>query len=192
MQSVDLLLPIQLGLVKYPQAIAKFGWAPQLFAVLFFLMLFTLGIGSATSLAGGIITIICDQFRDWKRWLVTLVVCVIGCSVGLLYLTEGGMLMLDLIDHYGSGFIIYVMVILECGGICYVYGLSNLCHDIEFMLQRKVGVYWRLCWGFIIPVGLLANLLYYLISEPEYQSGPIPYPKIATICGWLLTAFASR
>ncbi|ODM96691.1 Sodium-dependent nutrient amino acid transporter 1 [Orchesella cincta] len=182
-----------LAFILYPQAITKFGSTPfpQIFAVLFFLMLFTLGLGSATSLAGGIITIICDQFTTMKRWLVTLIVCTGGCLVGLLYVTEGGMLMLDLIDHYGSGFVVYVMAMLECAGISYVYGLSNICNDIEFMLGRHVGIYWRICWGFILPVGLLANLLYYLISEPEFQSGPYPYPQIATIFGWLLTAFAA-
>lgn len=75
-------------LLQYPQAIATFDWVPQLFAVLFFLMLFTLGVGSATSLTGGVITIICDQFPTWKRWLVTTVVCVGGCLLGLMYVTE--------------------------------------------------------------------------------------------------------
>ncbi|CAL8121342.1 unnamed protein product [Orchesella dallaii] len=180
-----------LAFVLYPQAIAKFDWVPQLFAVLFFLMLFTLGIGSATSLTGGVITILCDQFTTWKRWLVTLVVCTLGCLVGLMYVTEGGMLLLDLVDHYGAGFIVYLMVMCECAGISWVYGLSNICDDIEFMLGRQVGIYWRACWGFIIPVGLFANLLYYLITEPEFQSGEFPYPKVATICGWLLTGFAA-
>ncbi len=34
-----------LAFVSYPTAIAKFDWMPQLFAVLFFLMLITLGLG---------------------------------------------------------------------------------------------------------------------------------------------------
>jgi solute carrier family 6 amino acid transporter-like protein 5/7/9/14 len=34
-----------LAFVSYPSAIAKFDWMPQLFAVLFFLMLITLGLG---------------------------------------------------------------------------------------------------------------------------------------------------
>src|SRR5690348_10230534 len=36
-----------LAFISYPDAIGKMDWAPQLFAVLFFIMLFTLGIGSA-------------------------------------------------------------------------------------------------------------------------------------------------
>ncbi|CAL8128749.1 unnamed protein product [Orchesella dallaii] len=179
-----------LAFILYPQAIAQFDWAPQFFSVLFFLMLFTLGVGSTTPLAGNVITIICDQFTTWKRWLVTLVVCVGGCLLGLVYVTEGGPFMLDLVDHYGVGLIIYVMAMLECFAISYVYGLSNWCNDIEFMLGRKVGIYWKVCWAFIVPVGLLANLLYYLITEPEFMAGNVPYPKLVTVFGWLLTAFA--
>lgn len=169
-----------LAFVLYPQAIASFGWTPQLFAVLFFLMFFTLGIGSATSLTGGVITIICDQFPSWKRWLVTMIVCTIGCLLGLIYVTEGGNFMIDLVDHYGAGFVIYVMATLECIGICYIYGLRNICDDIEFMLGRYVSIYWRACWGFIIPVGLTGILAYYLVTEPEFKSNNVAYPKEAT------------
>ncbi len=169
-----------LAFILYPQAIATFDWAPQFFAVLFFLMLFTLGIGSATSCTGGVITIICDQYPNLKRWLVTIVVCTTGFLIGLMYTTEGGMMLLNLIEHYGAGFVIYVMGTLECAGVAYIYGLNNWCIDLEFMLGRKVGIYWKLCWGLILPIGLSANLLYYLISEPEFTSDGVPYPKIAT------------
>lgn len=76
-----------LAFISYPDAIAKFDWVPQLFSVLFFLMLFTLGVGSATSLTSGLITIICDQWPDQKRWLVTLGVCIAGFLIGLVYVT---------------------------------------------------------------------------------------------------------
>jgi len=55
--------------------------------VLFFLMLFALGIGSATSLAGGAVTIICDQWPTFPKWKVGIPVCVFGFIVGLVYIT---------------------------------------------------------------------------------------------------------
>ena len=64
-----------LAFVSYPDAISKFDAVPQLFAVLFFLMLITLAIGSATGLTGCIVTIICDEFPKWPRWVVTIAVC---------------------------------------------------------------------------------------------------------------------
>ena len=72
-----------LAFVSYPEAISKFDFVPQLFAVLFFLMLFTLGIGSAVSLAGCVITIICDAFPTWKRWAVVTFICCAGFILGL-------------------------------------------------------------------------------------------------------------
>ena len=76
-----------LAFISYPEAIAKFDVVPQLFAVLFFLMLFTLGIGSAVSLTGCVITIICDAFPNWKRWMVTVSICIAGFLLGLIYVT---------------------------------------------------------------------------------------------------------
>lgn len=59
----------------------------QLFAVLFFLMLLTLGVGSAAALTSNVITIVCDQFPKWKKVYVTLAVCISGFLIGLVYVT---------------------------------------------------------------------------------------------------------
>ncbi|OXA55703.1 Sodium-dependent nutrient amino acid transporter 1 [Folsomia candida] len=160
-----------LAFVSYPEAIAQFTFVPQLFAVLFFLMLFTLGIGSATSLTGGIITIICDQFKSFKKWLVTLVVCIVGFFSGLMFVTEGGGAMVGLIDHFGASFVIYLMAMLEVGAVAWVYGLNSFCKDIEFMLKIKVGWYWKICWGFLIPVGLFVIFVYAMATQERMVYG---------------------
>ncbi|XP_021952467.1 sodium-dependent nutrient amino acid transporter 1 [Folsomia candida] len=179
-----------LAFVSYPEAIAQFTFVPQLFAVLFFLMLFTLGIGSATSLTGGIITIICDQFKSFKKWLVTLVVCIVGFFSGLMFVTEGGGAMVGLIDHFGASFVIYLMAMLEVGAVAWVYGLNSFCKDIEFMLKIKVGWYWKICWGFLIPVGLFVIFVYAMATQERMVYGEVPYPTSAVACGWTLAAVA--
>lgn len=50
-------------------------------------MLFTLGIGSAVALAAAVITVICDQFPQFRYWMVTLAICLAGFLVGLIYIT---------------------------------------------------------------------------------------------------------
>ena len=50
-------------------------------------MLLTLGLGSTVSDTGCVITVICDAFPKWKRWMVTAAVCLVGFSVGLVYVT---------------------------------------------------------------------------------------------------------
>ena len=56
-----------LAFVSYPSALAKFDVVPQLFSVLFFLMLITLGLGSATGLTTGIITVFCDLWPEKNK-----------------------------------------------------------------------------------------------------------------------------
>ena len=56
-----------LAFVSYPSALAKFDVVPQLFSVLFFLMLITLGLGSATGLTTGVITVFCDLYPNTNK-----------------------------------------------------------------------------------------------------------------------------
>ncbi|XP_059478116.1 sodium-dependent nutrient amino acid transporter 1 isoform X3 [Neocloeon triangulifer] len=175
-----------LAFISYPETIAKFNEVPQLFSVLFFLMLYTLGIGSAISLVGAVITAYCDQFPTHKRWIVTLVVCTFGFLIGLVYVTPGGQWILDLVDYFSGTFIIYILALTEIIGISWIYGVNNFCRDLEFMLGIKVGFYWRVCWGFVTPIFLLAILIYSLITLTPIQYQGKDYPDAAYACGWVL------
>jgi len=67
-------------------------------------------------------------------------------------------------------------------GVIWIYGLNNFLSDIEFMLGRKLGWYWKICWGGLIPVGLTIVLIYSVIVD--LFSGPlqfngIPFPVSA-------------
>jgi solute carrier family 6 amino acid transporter-like protein 5/7/9/14 len=172
--------------VSYADAISKFDWVPQLFAVIFFLMLFSLGVGSAVSWQMGIITVICDQFPKLSKLLVTSVSCIICFLVGLIYVTPGGQFMLTLVDSFGGNFTIYVLATLEVIGVAWVYGLNNFCRDIEFMLDIKIGWFWRFTWGFFVPIALSVILVYSLVKWENVQHNDTDFPAIAIACGWML------
>jgi solute carrier family 6 amino acid transporter-like protein 5/7/9/14 len=180
-----------LAFISYPMAIANFPWAPQLFAVLFFLMLFTLGIGSATADAGAIITIFVDQFPNIQRWKITTLLCLTAFLFGLIYVTPGGQFILNMVDFYGASFVIFITSTLEVIGVIWFYGIDNFINDIQFMLDIRIGWYWRICWGYVIPVGLTAILIYSFAADYEpltYKD--TGYPTIATVFGWLMAATA--
>ena len=59
----------------------------QLFSVLFFLMLFTLGIGSAMGFVNCVITVIRDRKPEWRKECIAAAVCVCGFLSGLVYVT---------------------------------------------------------------------------------------------------------
>lgn len=179
-----------LAFVSYPDAIAKFQYVPQFFAVMFFLMLLTLGIGSAVSLTGCVVTILCDDFPHWKRWLVVTVICLIGFVSGLVYITPGGLIILDIVDYFGGGFIIFLMATIETIGICWIYGLNRFVRDIEFMLGIKLNAYWKITWAYIIPAVLVFIFCYAMATYTPLKEGDYVYPAAATGAGWVLAAIA--
>ncbi|XP_071537637.1 sodium-dependent nutrient amino acid transporter 1-like [Panulirus ornatus] len=179
-----------LAFISYPDALAKFTWTPQLFAVLFFLMLFTLGVGSAAGLTSNVITILCDQFPRIKKLYVTIATCTLGFLIGLVYVTPGGQWILDLVDFFGGGFIIYVLVIIETVAINHIYGMKNFLQDLKFMLDVDLGIYWKFCWAFFIPVGLTGILIYSLVDFKIPTFGGQSYPFSAYISGWMLAVIS--
>lgn len=50
----------------------------------------------------------------------------------------------------------------------------------QFMLNRKVRIYWKICWGIVIHLVLFANLVHYLVTESEFTSNGVPYPNVGT------------
>lgn len=77
----------ELTFITYPDAIAKFDAAQNVFAVLFFLMFFLLGLGSNTGIVTTIVTAVRDRFPRIANWKVVIAVSLYGFGCGLLYIT---------------------------------------------------------------------------------------------------------
>lgn len=94
--------------------------------------------------------------------------------------------MLTLIDHFGGTFIIFALAILQITGIIWIYGLDNFSWDVEFMLNRKVTVYWRLSWALITPLIMIIIFIYnmILLENPKYGSSSFPSEYI--VAGWII------
>ncbi|KAF2906108.1 hypothetical protein ILUMI_00069 [Ignelater luminosus] len=179
----------RLAFVSYPDAIAKFDAVPWLFAILFFVMLFVLGVGSLVALQACAFTVIKDAFPSLRNWHVSLITALIGFLIGLVYITPGGQFVLTMVDYFGATFVFFILTTSEVLVILWWYGLENFCADIEFMLKRKVGLYWRVCWGIITPIVLIAIFIYFLLSLEKLKNGIYDYPDVALNCGWVLVAF---
>ncbi|XP_058468059.1 sodium-dependent nutrient amino acid transporter 1-like isoform X4 [Malaya genurostris] len=133
-----------------------------------------------------LITVVWDAFPKFKYWQVAIVLSSIGFLTGLVYVTPGGQWILNLVDHYGGTFLIYSLTILQMAVIFWIYGLENWCHDVEFMVQRKVGPYWRLCWGLFSPFLMIIVFIYSLVKYEWPTYGDKLYPTNAYICGIMI------
>ena len=59
--------------------------------------------------------------------------------------------------------------------------MKNVIRDIKFMLGIDLGIYWKFCWGFLIPIALSFFFIYFSATYEQIEYAGVPYPDIA-IC----------
>ncbi|KYN30707.1 Sodium-dependent nutrient amino acid transporter 1, partial [Trachymyrmex septentrionalis] len=166
-----------LAFISYPETIAKFTIAPQFFSVVFFAMLFVLGIGSEVGLASAIISIVHDQFPKVRYWHIAAGTCLCEFLIGLIYVTPGGQFMITFVDYYVTSFIAFLPAAFEMIAVAWSYGLSNFLNDVEFMLKKRLSIFWRICWGILTP-GIVLVIFFYTFANLEllkYNKKFYPY-----------------
>ncbi|XP_037302695.1 sodium-dependent nutrient amino acid transporter 1-like, partial [Manduca sexta] len=77
--------------------------------------------------------------------------------------------------------------ITETIGVFWIYGLENLCLDVEFMLGIKTSFYWRICWAIVTPIMMVIVFIYALVTTDDLLFGDTyRYPQGAYIAGYVL------
>lgn len=175
-----------LAFISYPEALSRFTFVPQLFSVLFFVMMLVLGVGSAMALCGAPFSVVCDRFPDVKKWKIILIISIAGYAIGLVYITPGGQWILTLVDYYGGTFLAIIVGVFEITTVFWIYGLRRFLDDVEFMTGTRPGVYWRVCWVAITPILMIVILGYTIaIYVPPVYNG-LEFPTSAYAAGWVI------
>ncbi|XP_021239749.1 sodium-dependent proline transporter-like [Numida meleagris] len=170
-----------LAFVAYPEALSLLPGSP-FWSILFFLMLFMLGVDTLFGNIEAITTAILDEFpalrEGGKKTMLLGVLCFSFYLLGLLLVTQGGIFWFTLIDTYSTGFGLIIITLLMCVGIAFCYGIERFCQDIVTMICRcppwysRVLGYFKLCWVFLTPCLLLFTLIYTFL---EMYSVPLRY-----------------
>ncbi|KAJ3592785.1 hypothetical protein NHX12_005124, partial [Muraenolepis orangiensis] len=154
-----------IAFVVYPEALTRLPLSP-FWAIIFFLMLLTLGLDTMFATIETIVTSVSDEFPNYLRKnkpVFTLVCCLCFFFLGFPMITESGMYMLQLVDTYAASYSLVIIAIFELLGVSYLYGLQRFCEDIEMMIGFQPNRFWRVCWAFVTPTiltGILGLSLY--------------------------------
>ncbi|KAG8232865.1 hypothetical protein J437_LFUL012481 [Ladona fulva] len=159
---------IELAAVIYTDALPKASKHPEGLAVFFLLTLTIVGIGSTAVVMHSIMSTVWDVMPRVSAKIMAPVFAFFGFALGAIYLSRTGMSIMQLVDHYILGGIVYHMAIWEVAAIAYIYGLEKYCKDITFMTRRKIHVYWRLCLGLVTP-GLLIKIIVFYNTDSEWR-----------------------
>uniref|UniRef100_A0A6D2YC17 Transporter n=1 Tax=Takifugu rubripes TaxID=31033 RepID=A0A6D2YC17_TAKRU len=171
--------------IIYPEAISTLPGS-TFWAILFFIMLLTLGIDSAMGGMEAVITGLTDEFKILKRHrkLFTFATAFLTFLFALLCVTNGGIYVLTLLDKYAAGTSILFGVLIEAIGVSWFYGVDRFSEDIERMMGFKPGLYWRLCWKFVSPLFLLFVVIASTLTSSGLKYDEYVFPDWANVVGW--------
>jgi solute carrier family 6 amino acid transporter-like protein 5/7/9/14 len=205
-QDVDKVAAYGPGLafVAYPAGLALMPAAP-FWSILFFLMLFTLGLDSQFAMMETVITAISDIFpvlrESKKKAIFTFAVCSALFLLGLPQCARNGVLVMNLFDWYSAGFSLLVVSIFECLVISYCYGVFRFKKDLHMMLgptstcngatfNVTFWTYWFYTWVLVTPGLLIFTLAMYGKDYIAVSYNDIEYPAWADGIGWLMVVVA--
>ncbi|XP_018575346.1 sodium-dependent neutral amino acid transporter B(0)AT3 [Anoplophora glabripennis] len=149
-----------LAFIIFTEAINQFPGA-QFWSVLFFLMLFTLGIDSQFGTLEGVVTSVVDMklFPNLPKEILTGVICLTCCLISMVFAHGAGSYVFVLFDNFSGNFPLLIIAFFECIGVSYVYGLKRFADDIEMMTGQRPGLYWLICWKYLSPLAMLSILV---------------------------------
>ncbi|KAH6923229.1 hypothetical protein HPB50_025442 [Hyalomma asiaticum] len=180
-----------LAFVAYPEALTRLP-VPQLWSVLFFLMLFILGLDSEFAILETFVTSICDQapFLRKHKWQFTMCMGVVCFLLGLPMVTRGGQYIFEIVDRFGGSTTLTFIGLVEVISLVYIYGYSRFSDDVFFMLNRRLGWYWKVTWTVTSPLVLLVIFIFSMLDQNEpVKYGNYEYPPWAIGIGWTITLF---
>ncbi|TDG51621.1 hypothetical protein AWZ03_002081 [Drosophila navojoa] len=171
--------------VVYPAAIATMPGS-IFWALIFFMMLLTLGLDSSFGGSEAIITALSDEFPKIRknRELFVAALFSLYFVVGLASCTQGGFYFFHLLDRYAAGYSILVAVFFEAIAVSWIYGTKRFSDDIRDMIGFPPGRYWQVCWRFVAPIFLLFITVYGLLGYEPLTYGDYVYPDWANALGW--------
>uniref|UniRef100_A0A0X3PNC8 Transporter n=1 Tax=Schistocephalus solidus TaxID=70667 RepID=A0A0X3PNC8_SCHSO len=181
--------------VVYPEAINQMP-LPVLWAVFFFLMLVTLGLGSEFPLVETLLSTAQDEFRQYgylqtkaSQMIFRVCLCSFNFLIALPMVCNGGFYLLNLIDSALSGYPLLFICLAEVTVICYVYGLNQFRRDIELMTTVRPNWYWRITWLVITPLTAIGLIIFKIVTERPLTLDKYEYPAWAQVFGRLIGVF---
>ncbi|XP_069032062.1 inactive sodium-dependent neutral amino acid transporter B(0)AT3 [Embiotoca jacksoni] len=142
----------------------------QVWAILFFVMLFSLGLSSMFGNIEGVLTPINDLklVPKWVPKEVITAIVVMACFlVALIFSLGSGNYWLEIFNNYVGSVPLLIIAFFELVGVIYVRGMKTFSEDIYFMTGRRPNIFWKVCWMVISPLLLLGVLIAYIVLQAQ-------------------------
>ncbi|KAF3707643.1 Sodium-dependent neutral amino acid transporter B(0)AT1 [Channa argus] len=156
-----------LAFIVFTEAIIKMPFSP-LWAVLFFIMLFCLGLSTMFGNIEGVVVPLQDLNvfpRTWPKEVFSGLTCLISLCLGLIFALRSGNYWLALFDNFAGSIPLLIIGFCEMVAVIYIYGVDRFNKDIEFMIGHKPNIFWQMTWRVISPLIMIFILIFYFVTQ---------------------------
>ncbi|XP_053323289.1 sodium-dependent neutral amino acid transporter B(0)AT1 [Spea bombifrons] len=185
-----------LAFIVFTEAITKMPISP-LWSVLFFIMLFCLGLSSMFGNMEGVLVPLMDLKivpKSWPKEIVTGLICAVSFLIALIFVLESGNYWLALFDSFAGSIPLLIIAFCEMFAVVYIYGIDRFNEDIQFMIGHKPNIFWQVTWRVISPLIMLVIFFFYfavkisqelsyIVWDPNYKEFPKAEEK--SYSGWV-------
>ncbi|XP_061596997.1 sodium-dependent neutral amino acid transporter B(0)AT3-like [Cololabis saira] len=176
-----------LAFIVFTEAVTEMPGS-QVWAVLFFVMLFSLGLSSMFGNIEGVLASV-YELNLVPKWIpkvvATAIICLISFSIALIFTLGSGNYWVEVFNSYVGSVPLLLVAFFEIIGVIYIHGMKNFSEDIYFMTGRRPNIFWKACWMVISPVMLLVVFVAYVAIQiqghptyhawnPAYELFPLP------------------
>lgn len=153
----------------WPEAMTQISetpWICGLFAILFFLMLYSLGVSTMIVTVETITTSLLDIFpilRQKRKQIVAGIITTLFL-LGLPMVTQNGIYWFTIMDTYAASYSLIVSATLEMLAVSYIYGIDRMGSDIKMMTSKVLPVLFKHLWSYVTPAILLVTLAMSIVN----------------------------
>ncbi|MEZ8142754.1 transporter [Enterovibrio norvegicus FF-33] len=176
---------VGLAFVTLPQAINLLP-APYILGPVFFLALVVAGLSSHISIIEAVTSAIIDKLNV-SRKVAASSVCGIGAVISMAFATNGGLLLLDLVDYFMNNVALLASCLIELVIIGWLVKVSDIRAYVNKVSEFSVGAWLEVCVRFVSPLMLAWIVGTNLVNTFNEGYGGYAQSDLLML-GWGLTA----
>ena len=178
---------VGLAFITIPAAINTMP-APVFFGTLFFICLTMAGVSSHISIVEAVCSSFIDKF-GWSRKKTTSIICSFGFAMTVIFTTGGGLLILDIVDHFINNLCILALALVEIILMSYIVGLEDIRKHVNVSSDFSVGNAWKLCLKLVTVAVLGYTFIMNVVTDFGTPYGGYAVKDLVAL-GWSLLPVA--
>lgn len=147
---------VGLAFITIPAAINLLP-APYILGPVFFFALVIAGLSSHLSTIEAATSAFMDKL-NWSRKKAASVVCGVGLIASMFFATNGGLLLLDLVDYFINNIALLSSCIVDLFIMGWLVKLTDIHKHVNSISEFTVGKWFEICLRFLSPAFLLVIL----------------------------------